>query len=110
MVVISNPTALIQTDSKDPSIFEQLIHRNYLPFQISKIDDSIFSASLSDNELTALIKTVKRQNKPLAVSVLKKFAVKKEEIIKGVICRSCNYIPLERINASWHCTFMQNQN
>ncbi|PKG22088.1 hypothetical protein [Niallia nealsonii] len=110
MVVVSNPTAFIQTNSKDSSILEQIIHQNYLSFQINKIDDSIFSESLSDDGLTALIKAWKKQNKPLAVSILKRFSIEKEEITKGVTCSHGNYTPLERINASWYCPLCKSKN
>jgi len=103
LVVVSNPTAFIRTNSKDSLISQQIIHQSYLPFQINKIDASISSQSISDKDLTALIKALKKQNKPLNVSILKKFSIEKEEMIKGVICNQCSYRPLERINANWYC-------
>ncbi|WP_445487919.1 nuclease-related domain-containing protein [Niallia sp. 03133] len=110
IIVISNPTSLIRTNSSDPSINKQIIHRDYIPFKVQKISNSIQQESITEQELKKVIKLLIKQNTPLDSSILKKFQIGEEEIISGVICTSCKYAPLIWIKANWHCPKCQTKN
>lgn len=103
LVVFSNPTAILRTSPDNKKIFQKIIHRDYLPTTIEKLEKKNQEEVWSDKEIKKATRLLLKQNDPLDRSLLEKYNIKKEELLKGVHCPKCEHLPLIRIHGSWHC-------
>ncbi|GKU83548.1 nuclease-related domain-containing protein [Niallia sp. NCCP-28] len=100
LIVIANPSSIITANRSQQS---HILHSSYLPFQMEQISESISRHALDEHSIKALIKKIKKKHMPFHSSVLSKYQLESNHIQKGVICKNCGYLPINRINANWHC-------
>ncbi len=97
LVVISNPSTIIHTTSK------KVIHSEFLPIKIHQLEKNYSENKLSDKVLKKLIRQIKKQDTPLQTSLIEQFELSEDELLKGVHCPKCNFIPLIRTYGNWIC-------
>lgn len=101
-VVISNPHTGIKVIPPHIDLSHKVIHRNTLPIKIEQIEKSI-NRKISDKLLKKVIRLFKKQNTEQESSILSRFQINQSEILTGVFCPSCSYLPLERVIRTWRC-------
>ncbi|CAH0344764.1 nuclease-related domain-containing protein [Bacillus sp. CECT 9360] len=103
LVVISNPYTQIQTSPENSTIFEKVIRHDFLPKKIHQLKELYKEQLLTEKEIKKLINIFKKQHTPGDFPILDQFQIRKEEILRGVLCPECDYLPLERRYANWFC-------
>nr|WP_232233733.1 nuclease-related domain-containing protein [Bacillus sp. J33] len=104
MVMISNPYTGIKTMPPHVRLNHKILHKNSLPSKIDSIEKSHDKNILSDKLLKKMIRLFKKQNSEEEIAIMDRLQIGENEILKGVYCPNCNYLPLERLKRTWHCT------
>ncbi|CAN7149350.1 nuclease-related domain-containing protein [Rossellomorea sp. LjRoot5] len=101
LIVISNPQTIIR--SNDKNVSQQVIHAALLPQKISQLNDKYQKPILLDKDIRRMIKQIKKLDTPLNPSVLNQYHISREDIINGVVCEICGYLPIDRVHGYWYC-------
>ncbi|MFC7786522.1 nuclease-related domain-containing protein [Rossellomorea sp. GCM10028870] len=101
LIVISNPQTIIR--SHDKNVSQKVIHAALLPQKISQIYNESQNNILLDKDIRRMIKLIKKFDTPLNPSVLNQYNISRQEIINGVFCEICSYLPLDRVHGYWFC-------
>ncbi|WP_436372190.1 NERD domain-containing protein [Cytobacillus sp. BC1816] len=105
-VVISNPHTGIKVIPPYIDLSRKVIHRNTLPIKIEQIEKSI-NGEISNKLLKKSIRLLKKQNREQESSILSRFQISQSEILTGVFCPACSYLPLQRVSRTWRCPICQ---
>ncbi|QNF27103.1 nuclease-related domain-containing protein [Metabacillus elymi] len=103
IVVISNPSTVIRSSPDDQIIHHKVIRKENLPAKIIQLEKSINSPDIEEKELKKISRKLLKKHTNADFSILARFKINESEILNGVICSSCNYLPLIRVKANWHC-------
>jgi hypothetical protein len=101
LVVISNPRTIIRSTSNH--VHQKVIHSGQLPFQIEALQEKYKRQHLQKEEAFNLANEMMKNHRPQVVDVLKKYGITSEELIKGVKCPHCSYVPCKRAYGKWTC-------
>ncbi|MCU1806624.1 NERD domain-containing protein [Cytobacillus firmus] len=101
-VVISNPHTGIKVIPHHIDLSRKVIHRNTLPIKIEQIESSI-KKEISEKLLKKIIRLLKKQSTEQESSILSRFQINQSEILTGVFCPACSFLPLERVSRTWCC-------
>lgn len=104
LIVFSNPQTILKTSQPVKNIPDNIIHRDSLPFKISKLEKMYENQRLTDKEIKRLIRHLKKDHTPRDFDVLKKFNIHPNDLIKGVFCPQCMQPSFKRIYGSWKCS------
>ncbi|MFD1040542.1 nuclease-related domain-containing protein [Virgibacillus byunsanensis] len=103
LVVYSDPGTIIKNITNDPAITNTVIHKENLLTKINQFNAIHQSKILSDEQLRKLSYELIAAHTPEDVDVMKLYEVSKDDIKPGVICPSCNAMPMSRIYGKWKC-------
>ncbi|MGM0876413.1 MAG: nuclease-related domain-containing protein [Bacillota bacterium] len=104
LVVISTPRTMLETTPQNEKIYKKVIHSAKLPFAISSFDQDYEKKKyLSEKQLLQLSQQMVTNHTPLNIDILAQYKIPKEDILKGVICSNCEYLPLEIRKGKWIC-------
>lgn len=102
LIVISNPATVIETTS-NPTFYKQITHSINLFPRINQFKKSHSKEILSHKDILKLGRLLTKKNHPLDYNPLKHYGIHPNEILKGVHCPSCNYLPMKRVHGKWQC-------
>ncbi|TCJ04725.1 nuclease-related domain-containing protein [Cytobacillus praedii] len=103
-IVISNPQTVIRTTPENSLLSQKVIHREALPSKIIQFENSLHTCVISEKELKKAIRLIKKQHTELDSSIMDKYNISRNELIKGVLCKNCLKLPLERKHGTWFCS------
>lgn len=102
LVVISNPSTIIETTGNS-NHFKQIIHRTYLTFKMKELEKLYKVERFTKKEMTRLAKKLIKQHVPEKYNILHHFNIRPEEILTGVHCPKCSFLPMTRCYGKWIC-------
>lgn len=103
LIVISNPQTIIRTAPDNHKLHYKVIHRNALPSKIKQMEDSITDSSFSEKDLKKAIRVMNKHHIDADFSILERYNLIEEDLIKGVICENCEGNQLFRSHGTWIC-------
>lgn len=103
LIVISNPSTIIKSAPSNSYQYQKLCHGIDLEERIHFFNNKFSRVILSNKEIKRLQKTLLKNHTPLVNNILSQFDIKKTEILTGVGCPSCSYLPMIRIHGNWQC-------
>ncbi|MDM5318024.1 nuclease-related domain-containing protein [Fictibacillus sp. b24] len=103
LVVMSNPRTIIKAPPSNKEVPQYITHSPYLQERIKVIDKMYGEEKLTKKEVGKLSKMLVRHHTPENPDLLKRYQIEEEDIIKGVYCTECFYMPVVRKKATWHC-------
>ncbi|QED49512.1 nuclease-related domain-containing protein [Cytobacillus dafuensis] len=104
LIVISNPSTVIKTDSQNYQAFKTVLHAHELIDRIGKIKKSFTEEILTQKEIAKLAKTLVKNHTPEQTNVLNLFKIPRAYLMTGVQCPKCNASPMKRIYGTWFCS------
>lgn len=110
LIVISNPNTLIETSQASKSIYQKVIHNEYLPVKIQQLEKNYPQQKLSEKELKKLIRLIKKQDTPLDSPLLAQLEIPELALIKGVHCPQCSLLPIPKKYGGWRCPNCSSKN
>lgn len=102
LVLISKPSTIIKTGPQYARLLQKVKHVQFLISEIQRLS-SIYKEELSTNELRSISRQIKKGHQTEMFDVLDFYKVPISDIKTGVMCPYCNYIPMKRQFAMWHC-------
>ncbi|MCG1020878.1 nuclease-related domain-containing protein [Sutcliffiella horikoshii] len=105
LVVISNPSSMIQVDPGDRTTFQKVIHSHFLPAKIEQQHTIFNRAILSPSETKNLASLIIKHHKVKPTITLRQLNIDSKELLFGVQCSNCLAIPMKRAHAFWRCDF-----
>ncbi|MGP4108574.1 nuclease-related domain-containing protein [Virgibacillus sp. L01] len=103
LIAYSNPNTIIKNLMNNTTVSDTVIHKESL---LTKIDDysSIDKfGCMSEQELQFLSAFLINAHTTNKVDILKKYQVESTDILRGVFCSGCGFLPMIRKNAKWVC-------
>ncbi|WP_350300525.1 nuclease-related domain-containing protein [Peribacillus frigoritolerans] len=107
LIVISNPQTIIRTAPENLELHYKVIHRDALPSRINLMEHSITDSILGEKDLKKIVRILKKYHIEAASSILERYNLNEEDLIKGVICENCKGFPLIRRHGTWLCNQCQ---
>ncbi|UII56440.1 NERD domain-containing protein [Cytobacillus spongiae] len=99
LIVISNPSTIIKSDSNIQSI----CHAAAIEDKVATLEKNHPRDALVISEIRKLTRILQKNNLPISYDILQKFELSFFDLIRGVQCPTCMYIPMNRIHGCWHC-------
>jgi hypothetical protein len=104
LVVMSNPRTIIKSLPSHKDIPQYITHSPYLQERIQVFNKMHSDEKLTKKEITKLSKMLVRQHTPDNPDLLKRYQIEEKDIIKGVYCTKCFYMPVVRKYGTWYCS------
>jgi hypothetical protein len=104
LVVMSNPRTIIKSLPSHKDVLQYVTHSPYLQERIQVFDKMHSVEKLTKKEISKLSKMLVRQHIPDNPDLLKRYQIKEKDIIKGVYCTECFYMPVVRKYGTWYCS------
>ncbi|WP_456272181.1 NERD domain-containing protein [Bacillus sp. AK031] len=103
LVVSTSNKAVLQTSPGDKTVQDKVIHKDVLPFRINKLEKYHHQPILELSELKYVSNLLLKSHSPLNPDILKNYGISKGELLTGVQCPECKYLPLTRDRGIWRC-------
>lgn len=103
IVVITNPYTIIKCNPGNVEVPHKVIHRNSLLLKIEQLEYKFPQPQLQQKELKKLSKFMVKQHIPHQPNLLETYAISPVNLLKGVYCPQCSFLPMERKKSKWHC-------
>ncbi|GAB3789348.1 nuclease-related domain-containing protein [Virgibacillus kimchii] len=104
VVVISHPKTMITTSSPKVKIPHEVIHNNELFFRIQALEEKHTKRNVSMEQLHNMANRLKAAHVPPRVNLLEKYHIHPDNLIKGVFCPKCGFLPMMRNRQQWFCS------
>lgn len=103
LVVISNSSSQIKFTVNDKKYQQKIIRSTVLPQRFDSLNAYYNKICLTDKDIRKLSRQLIKNHSPLDVNVLEKFKINPSEIITGVHCNKCFFIPMHGHYGTWTC-------
>ncbi|MDZ5472213.1 nuclease-related domain-containing protein [Bacillus sp. 31A1R] len=104
LVVISNPSTILKTHPTTRSeVLKRVVHSNLLLDRIEAMNRKYQEDILDPKQLRKLTKGILKSHTPTDIDIYKLYGVSEHDLITGVHCPVCSYIPMIRRKRSWYC-------
>ncbi|MFD1706875.1 nuclease-related domain-containing protein [Siminovitchia sediminis] len=102
LAVMSNPSAFIESRNNTP-FSQQIIHSYSIDSKIKEFQNKYHKEIFSKNTIYALTKLFMNKHTPGSYHPLREFQISVREILKGVHCPKCSFLPMNRTHGTWTC-------
>ncbi|MBO9129906.1 nuclease-related domain-containing protein [Bacillus sp. 165] len=103
LIVIATPRTIIKASPENLSVPQVVIHHANLLNKVTLFEKQYVKEIFTRKQLTSLAKRLQHSHVSLNQDVLKTYKINKDELIKGVFCSNCLYIPMQRKQGKWVC-------
>lgn len=103
LVVISNPQTTIKSLANQQQISQIVIHSDKLLSEIRKIEQKHSTEILTEKEFKKLTRQLLKRHEEHIPKILESYEISQNELITGVFCPECNYLPTRRVHGGWYC-------
>lgn len=102
-IAISKPSTIISVEGDEEEIAKVVTHAEFLPQKIQEQDKQLKRAGQRPLPHRQIGELILQDATSFSRNVLQKFNIKPSDILKGVRCPSCFYIPMKWVKRSWRC-------
>ncbi|WP_412969033.1 NERD domain-containing protein [Fredinandcohnia sp. 179-A 10B2 NHS] len=103
LVVITNPSTRLTATSNHPGIHKIINSPTLLPKK-ELLEKKHKKVVLEHKQIQKLSRLFKKLHTPYDKNILKRFSIEKGELLKGVFCPKCGFLPMDRTPRQWRCT------
>ncbi|HAM80712.1 nuclease-related domain-containing protein [Ornithinibacillus bavariensis] len=103
LVVISFPSTIIKATPKS-KIPERVVHSKQLIFHIHKLDNLYTPTTITIRKLTNVAKRLVEAHQESDRNFFDSYRVTINDLIRGVFCPECSYVPMIREHQKWVCS------
>jgi ribosomal protein L37AE/L43A len=103
LIVISNPQTIIRTAPENHKLHKKVIHRDALPAKKNQMEHSIKASIFGEKDLKKAVRVMNKHHIDADFSILERYNLTEEDLIKGVICEKCKGNQLFRRHGTWIC-------
>ncbi|WP_229671692.1 nuclease-related domain-containing protein [Lentibacillus kapialis] len=103
LVVIAYPSTIIENVTKDPDVYNKIIHNESLHQRLDQLNAKYTNEMLTNPRLKKLCQTLLHEDIPLKANILQEHPLTNEHLIKGITCEKCSQHPMKRLYKKWQC-------
>ncbi|MDP4086608.1 MAG: nuclease-related domain-containing protein [Bacillota bacterium] len=104
VIPITNQHSILSFIGKNSNQIKQRVFKSDSFLQkINKLEKIYVEEILSSKELRKICRTLIKLNTPPTTQIYQTYGIDKNEIISGIHCPFCFYLPLTREKRSWYC-------
>lgn len=101
--VNSNPKTLLVTEPGNEQITRHICNSEFLLEKIAQIEEYNKTALLDSKELRKITRLLLNNHTPDDPDILQQFNLTPKDILTGVQCPGCSYLPMKYSRGSWNC-------
>lgn len=102
--VNSNPSTILETIPVNPHPRPNMFNADTLVGQIHKLDSRYKKEIWSEADIKAIVKLLKKLHTPATYDLLNEYGIDYRDLIKGVPCPDCGFVPMKRGYGGWDCS------
>jgi hypothetical protein len=103
LIVVNNPNAILVFKGTPHEIRKRICKSHSFNKRAQQIEELYTDEILTSKELRKLSRLLLKKNTPPTNYILKKFEIKKSELLTGVCCPSGDHLPMTRKKRKWYC-------
>jgi ribosomal protein L37AE/L43A len=104
LVLISNPYTYLETAPGNKKVLQKVLHSIKLPSKVSEIQMKYKEEKYLHKDLRKLSNLILKHDSPYNATILEQFAISAKDLVKGVQCPTCFFIPMKRKRGEWVCS------
>ncbi|MDQ0219346.1 NERD domain-containing protein [Peribacillus cavernae] len=109
LVVISNPSTVIKLKSGYVREYEKICHSEHLLDKIKEFEQKHHKEFISPKEIKKLSRLLLKEHSPHNTNILKTYTIPKQDLLTGVHCPECFFLPISRKKGYWFCPSCRSQ-
>jgi hypothetical protein len=103
LVVISNPHAFYVIKENNIRVRQRVCKADVLLKRVQFFEKLYTKEILTTKGLRKLSRLFIKKNTPPTSFLLQKYGIQKSELLNGVCCPTCNFLPIIRDKKKWYC-------
>lgn len=103
IVVSTNPNTIIRNPENDSEFQHRFVTLENFLHKLDQIYNSYHKTVLTIKEIQKLYRKLAKNNTPLISNLIDYYQIKKQHLISGIPCTSCQFYPLEKKYKTWIC-------
>lgn len=103
LVVVSNPYSILEFRKSSIELKQRVCKADSFLKRFKFFENSYSTNILDTKDLRKLSRLLLKMNTPPTNFILKKYGIQKHELLIGVHCPYCFYLPLKREKRKWFC-------
>lgn len=104
LVTSTNPHSMFHITPTNHPNANKICNIAALTWEIDELGEQYKKDIITDKELRKICKALTKAHTPLTNSdILQQFGIEKSELLTGVYCPECEYLPLTFRVGKWHC-------
>lgn len=103
LVIVSHSSALLQFTGRDRYYEDNVIRASFIPDKFEMIRKKHHEKILTMKEMQKIARALLKKDTPHAIDVLSRFHLNYKDLIKGVHCPNCFFIPMHYHRGKWSC-------
>lgn len=107
LVVISNPSTIVKTDSQNYRAFKYVIHAHEIIDRVGKIKTTYREENLKKRDIQKLARILIKSHTPETFNILDHYKISADHLKTGVYCSKCKLAKMDRVYGQWQCTVCQ---
>jgi hypothetical protein len=104
LIVINNSNAILLFKGTSPEVRNRICKSHSFNKRVPLIENIHTVSILTNKDLRKLTKLLLKLNIPPTNSILKKYDIKVSDVLTGVQCPHCFYLPIIRNKKQWFCS------
>jgi hypothetical protein len=107
LIVFTNPHSILSFTGKNTQIKQKICKSHSFLRKIDFFKKIYTEEILTSKDLRKVSRTLIKMNTPPTAYILEKYGIKKSELITGIHCPNCSFLPLAREKRKWYCPSCQ---
>ncbi len=104
LVVISNHSARIETPPGNHKIKLKVIRHDFLFTRMTQLEELYKQDRIDIILLKKVIRLLQKKDTPLDQSILERYRMTNDDLLRGVYCKKCACVSMVRIFGKWECS------
>ncbi|MBU8661543.1 NERD domain-containing protein [Virgibacillus pantothenticus] len=109
LVVYTNPKTILKNLTNDEKISDLIIHKEKFLEKLNLFQEKYTKYCLSEDEIVQLSFRLTSSHITKRINVLEKYALKEQELIRGVLCLKCYAAKMYFHYGTWRCNSCYDQ-
>lgn len=103
IVIVSKPSTIIRMENSDPEVRKRVLPASKLPNYLFHLDQHSKKEFFDPKRLRKLSKLLIKKHSPQYPDLLKEFNLTEHDILFGVQCPKCDFLPMISLKGYWKC-------
>ncbi|PLT27831.1 nuclease-related domain-containing protein [Peribacillus deserti] len=104
LIVISNPSTIFKVSNNHPELVSRITHAANLEDKLTFLQRNLLEEILEQKVIQKLSKILIKSHEPLQTDVMSLYSIKIADILTGVHCPICSFLPMKKVTAKWYCS------